>query len=47
MISREVKLLSHYAMLVVEVLEGYWSIDFAFGQDGECYLIDVATGEHS
>jgi len=25
-------------MLVVEVLEGYWSIDFTFGKDGDRFL---------
>lgn len=47
MTSKEVKLLSHYAMLVGEVLDGYWSIDFAKGKNGEWYLIDCATGERS
>jgi hypothetical protein len=43
----ERKLLSHYAELVAEVLDGYWSIDFAKGQNGKWYLIDMATGERS
>lgn len=45
--SKERKTLIKYAMLVADVLEGYWSIDFAKSQNGKWYLIDVATGERS
>lgn len=43
----EIKLLSNYALMVGDVLDGYWSIDFAYGQDKKWYLIDMATGEDS
>ncbi len=45
--SGERKTLTTYAMLVTEVLEGYWSVDFAKGKNGEWILIDVATGDKS
>jgi hypothetical protein len=43
----EIALLSDYACGVSEKLEGYWSVDFAKGQDGIWYLIDMAEGEKS
>lgn len=43
----EIKLLSNYCLMVSEVLDGYWSIDFAYGQDKKWYLIDLAVGEES
>lgn len=43
----EVKLLSKYALSVAEILEGYWSVDFALSNKGEWYLIDMAKGEDS
>lgn len=27
--------------------EGYWSVDFAKGQDGTWYFIDMAEGDQS
>lgn len=43
----EIKLLSKYCTMVSEVLEGYWSIDFAYGQDKKWYVIDMALGDNS
>ena len=43
----EIKLLTAYAELVSEVLPGYWSVDFALGQNGNWYLIDMAEGDKS
>ncbi len=45
--SRERKTLTKYAMLVAELLEGYWLVDFAKSKNGEWILIDMATGERS
>ena len=45
--EKEIELLSEYCLLVAERFEGYWSVDFAYGQDGKWYLIDMAEGEHS
>ena len=43
----EIELLSNYALMISEVLEGYWSVDFAFGQNRKWYLIDMAEGQKS
>lgn len=43
----EIELLSKYCIMVSEVLEGYWSVDFAYGQDKKWYLIDMALGDDS
>ncbi|MBM3892504.1 MAG: hypothetical protein FJ388_25585 [Verrucomicrobia bacterium] len=43
----EVKTLTAYAELVGAQLEGYWSVDFALGQNGTWYLIDLADGDLS
>lgn len=43
----EVKTLSGYALQVAEVLDGYWSVDFAKAKDGRWLLIDMARGELS
>lgn len=43
----EVALLSSYAGSVASILDGYWSVDFAKGQYGIWYLIDMALGEES
>lgn len=45
--ENEIKLLSNYCLMVSNVLEGYWSIDFAYGQDKDWYLIDMALGDDS
>ena len=45
--EKEIELLSEYCLLVAEKFKGYWSVDFAYGQDEEWYLIDMAEGEHS
>ena len=41
------KLLTAYAELVGSLMEGYWSVDFAQGADGQWYLIDMAEGDLS
>ena len=46
-IKSEIKFLSNYVIMVGEVLDGYWSIDFAFGRDKKWYLIDMALGDDS
>lgn len=44
----EIKLLSEYCLLVAKrVFDYYWSVDFAYGQDGKWYLIDMAEGDCS
>ena len=43
----EVKLLTAYAELVGSLMEGYWSVDFAQGRDGQWYLLDMAEGDLS
>lgn len=45
--EKEIELLSKYCLMVADKLEGYWSVDFAYGQDGKWYLIDMAEGDHS
>ena len=45
--TEEIELLSKYSLMVAERFEGYWSVDFARGQDRKWYLIDMAEGEHS
>lgn len=45
--AEEIELLTKYATRVGEVLEGYWSIDFAEARDHSWYLIDLAVGERS
>jgi hypothetical protein len=45
--QEEVDLLTEYATKVANALEGYWSVDFAYGKNGIWYLIDMATGEES
>lgn len=45
--ENEVKTLSDYALQVGEVLDGYWSVDFAKAKDGRWLLIDMARGELS
>lgn len=43
----EVTILSNYAKMIAEVLDGNWSIDFAKGKDGCWWLIDMALAEES
>ncbi|SMB97817.1 hypothetical protein SAMN00808754_1962 [Thermanaeromonas toyohensis ToBE] len=44
----EVELLTAYAEEIGRAIgEGYWSVDFAKGQDGVWYFIDMAEGEQS
>ncbi len=43
----EIALLTGYATNLAAVLPGYWSLDFALGQDGIWYFIDAARGERS
>lgn len=43
----EVEILTSYSEKVAKVMEGYWSIDYAFAADGTWYLIDMAEGEKS
>ena len=45
--EEEVSLLTSYARQLGQVLEGYWSVDFAKGKDGKWYFIDAALGEQS
>jgi len=44
----EVALLTNYSEQVAQVIEGYWSIDYALSRDGKTwYLIDMANGYQS
>ncbi len=43
----EVLLLTWYANMLAERLEGFWSVDFCKAAHGEWYFIDVAAGEKS
>jgi len=43
----EVALLTSYSKEVSEVLDGYWSIDFAKAKTGRWFLIDCALGNRS
>lgn len=45
--SSEVDRLTSCTTWVGQVVAGYWSVDFAYGQNGEWYLIDMAEGERS
>ncbi len=45
--EKEIDLLSKYCLMVAGRFNGYWSVDFAYGQDEKWYLIDMAEGEHS
>lgn len=45
--DEEVALLSEYAELLGERLEGYWSLDFARDWDGAWWFIDAALGDVS
>ncbi len=45
--DEEVKLLSRYARQVIEVMPGYWSVDFCKAKDGRWILIDMAQGAAS
>ena len=41
------RLLTGYASMVARAIEGFWSVDFCKGADGQWYLIDMATGANS
>ncbi len=45
--EEEIALLTGYAEQLGRYLSGYWSVDFAKGQDGIWYFIDAALGEQS
>lgn len=45
--EEEISLLTNYAEQLGQYLSGYWSIDFAKGQDGTWYFIDAALGNQS
>jgi hypothetical protein len=45
--EEEIELLTGYAEQLGKYLSGYWSLDFAKGQDGNWYFIDAALGEQS
>lgn len=45
--EEEISLLTNYAEQLGRYLSGYWSIDFAKGQDGTWYFIDAALGNQS
>lgn len=42
--EKEVKLLTKYARKISSVLDGYWSVDFAYTRKGEWFLLDMANG---
>ena len=47
-IAKSTLILEQYAGMVSQrVGDGYWSVDFALGIDGQWYLIDMAEGELS
>lgn len=43
----EIDTLTKYAGMIGSTLEGYWSIDFCRGRNGDWYFIDCALGENS
>ena len=43
----EINLLTQYAKMVSQQIEGFWSVDFCKAKDGRWILIDMATGEKS
>ena len=43
----EIPILTLYSKEVSEVLEGYWSVDYAMSKRGRWYLIDCALGDRS
>lgn len=45
--KEEIELLTDYSLQVASILEGYWSVDFAYSKQGVWYLIDMASGEES
>lgn len=45
--EEEISLLTSYAEQFGKYLSGYWSLDFAKGQDGKWYFIDAALGDQS
>jgi len=45
--EEEIALLSRYARLVSNSIEGFWSVDFCKAKDGRWILIDMALGENS
>lgn len=45
--SEEIELLTSYAETVAACVEGYWSVDFMQGADGQWWFIDMAQGEDS
>ncbi|MHA1685283.1 MAG: ATP-grasp domain-containing protein [Candidatus Heimdallarchaeaceae archaeon] len=45
--KKEIDMLKHYAELVSENVEGFWSVDFCRAKDKTWYLIDMALGECS
>lgn len=45
--KEEIAFLTDYAEQLGKYLSGYWSLDFAKGQDGNWYFIDAALGEQS
>ena len=45
--KKDEKLLNHLTEKVALRFEGYWSIDWLKGKDGQWYAIDMATGDDS
>lgn len=45
--QKEVQLLTVFAKRVSEVVNGYWSVDFAYTRDEKWFLIDMANGHAS
>tara|TARA_Y100000310_G_scaffold344326_1_gene456456 strand:- start:910 stop:1677 length:768 start_codon:yes stop_codon:yes gene_type:complete len=41
------KILYQYSKKIAQILEGYWSVDFAKGVNGTWYFIDTAKGDVS
>lgn len=40
----EIQHLTHLTEMIGAVLDGYWSVDFAYATNGQWYLIDMADG---
>jgi hypothetical protein len=45
--KEDIELLDDYAVRVAQVMNGYWSVDFAKSEEGVWYLIDMALGKES
>jgi hypothetical protein len=45
--AEEIDVLTEYSRRVAAVVDGYWSVDYAYTRGGVWYLIDMALGEAS